>query len=561
MKPRRIIATAIAVISSAALVSGCSAGAGAGSGQSETSGGAAGTAALTIGMPNGSQTDNSNPFIATSSGRSLGYTQVIYEPLADFNSSDPAKDLTPRLATDWTWNTDYTSIDITVREGVKWTDGEALTPQDVAYSFQLRKDNDALNSDALPLDSISVNGNVVTLTFTESVFVNAQKVLGTFIVPEHIWKDISDPTTDLNQNPVGTGPFMLKSWTNQAVTLSANPDYWGGTPKVPELRYTSYNDNSALTTALINGDVQWGWTFIADYKNVYLKTDPDTKKVWYPTNLGVDALFLNTTKAPFDNAALRKAVAMVIDRDAISTQASSGVFPPTTSVTGLPSPAGDDYVTADFEGQNYTPDVDGAKKVLTDAGYSYQGDTLLDPDGDAVTFTLTNPSGWSDYLTGLQIIAENVKQIGIDASVEAQNVDTWTNDIATGNFEASLHWTDSGSTPWNLYSNIMDGTQLKPIGDTATWNFGRFDSKDATAALKEYSQASSDEERSTALAKIQKIFVDQVPAIVTTARPSLAEYSEKYYTGWPSDSDPYMTPDPTQLGSAVILTKLVPAGS
>ncbi len=560
MHIRRLTTAAIAALSGIALIAGCSSGGGsAGSGASGDSG-AAGTAALTIGMPNGSQTNNSNPFIATSSGRSLGYTQVIYEPLADWNSVQPAADPTPRLAESWTWNDDYTQIDITVRQGVKWSDGQDLTAQDVAYSFQLRKDNDALNGDALALGDISVNGDVVTVTFTESEFVNAQKVLGTFIVPEHIWKDIADPTTDLNQNPVGSGPFVLKSWTNQAVTLTANPDYWGGKPAVPELRYTSYNDNSALTTALINGDVQWGWTFIADFQNVYVAKDANNH-AWYPTNLGVDALFLNTTKAPFDNAALRKAVAMVIDRDAISQQASSGGSPATTSVTGLPSPAGDEYVASEFQGKAYTPDVEGAKKVLTDAGYTFQGDTLMDPSGAPVTFTLTDPSGWSDYLTALQIISENVKQIGIAASVDARNADTWTNDIATGNFDAALHWTDSGSTPWNMYSNFMDGAQLKDIGQTATWNFGRFDSPDATQALADYAKASSDEDRASALQKVQEIFVDQVPAIVTTARPAFGEYSTKYYTGWPGDDDPYMNPDPTQLGSALILTKLTPAGS
>ena len=545
---RTFLASSLLLATTSTLaLAGCSAG----------SGGSDGGAAVTIGMPNGSQTNNSNPFVATSSGRSLGYTQVIYEPLADWNSANPAADPTPRLAESWTWNEDYTQIELQVRQGVKWTDGKDLTADDVAYSFQMRKDNDALNGDALSIDKVEVNGQAVTVTFSESEFINAQKVLGTFIVPEHIWKDIADPTTDLNQAPVGSGPFVLKNWTNQAVTLEANPDYWGGKPAVPQLRYTSYNDNSALTTALVNGDVQWGWTFIADFENVYIAKD-EANHVWYPTNLGVDALFLNTTRAPFNDPAMRKAVAMVIDREVISQQASSGGSPATTSVTGLPSPAGDDFVADEFKDQHYTPDVEGAKKVLSDAGYTLDGDTLKDKDGNPVSFTLTDPSGWADYLAALQIIAENVKQLGISATVDAINQDTWVNNVATGEFDAVLHWTDSGSTPWNLYANTMDGAFLKPVGESATWNYGRFESEEATAALATYATASSDEERASALAQVQKIFVEQVPVIVTTARPAFGEYSTKYYEGWPSEDDPYMTPDPTQFGSALILTRLTP---
>lgn len=561
MRSKRTLMALVASLAGAALVAGCGGGAAGGQSGQAASGSSAATqggVALTIGKPDGTQTNNSNPFVATSSGRVMGYVQVIYEPLADFNAVKPQEDFKPRLAESWEFSEDYTEVKINVRQGVKWTDGEDLTADDVAYSFQIRKDNEALNSDALPIGDIAVDGNTVTIKFTRPVFVNAQKVLGTFIVPEHIWKDIADPVTDLNQNPVGTGPFVFESWSNQAVILKANPEYWNGMPKVPELRYTSYNDNSALTTALIKGDAQWGWTFIADYENVYVAPDPDHNKAWFPTNLSVDALFLNTTKAPFDNPALRKAVAMVIDRDAISTQASSGVFPATKSVTGLPSPAGDEFQTTNYKGKEYTPDIDGAKKVLMDAGYTYSGDKLMDPSGNPVTFTLADPAGWADYLTALQIISENVKEIGIDATVDAPNVDTWNTNVATGQFDAILHWTDSGSTPWNIYSNIMDGLQLKPLGETAAWNFGRYDSQEATDALAEYATASSDDARTAALEKIQQIFVDEVPAIVTTARPALAEYSTKYYTGWPDEDNPYMSPDPTQPGAALILMSLEP---
>lgn len=566
MKPKRIrslVAGAAAVTLLAAL--GSSAGAGGTASSPPTDGGAGGdtavgTAALTIGMPNGTQTDNSNPFLNTSSAQSLGYAYVIYEPVAQVNDIQPSADPTPWLATDWTWTDDYTAVTFTARDGVTWSDGEPFTADDLAFSYQIRMDNEALNLDAIPYSGVTVDGNQVTVEFSSGQYVNQSTVLRQFVVPEHLWADVEDPTTFTNDEPVGTGPYVLDSWTPQAVKLSARDDYWGGTLAVPELQYTSYTDNSAMISALQSGDLQWGWTFIADYENVYVSKDPDHYHQFAPSGLGVDALYLNTATAPFDDVAVRKALQMVLDRQLISDISTSGVFPPITSVTGLPTPAGDDYVTTDFEGQTYTTDVEGAQALLADAGYTLDGDTLMDPDGNAVTFSLTNPTGWSDYLSTLQIISEAVKPLGIEATVDAMDADSWFSAIADGDFQASLHWTDGRATPWNTYADMMDGSFYEELGTHADWNFGRFQNDDATAALATYAGTTDDTERADALATIQQVFVDEVPAIPVLARPSAAQYSTANYVGWPSDDDPYANPQPTGIQASLILMTLVPAG-
>lgn len=557
MKKARLRGLVVAATTATLLLTAC------GGGEPVTSsnnapGGKAGTQALTIGMPNGSQTNNSNPFVPTSAAKSMGYASVIYEPLAQINTTKPENKPTPWLAKDWTWNKDYTQVTVTARDGVKWSDGKPFTAEDIAYSVQLRMKNSALNSEGLPYKSVTQSGDKVTVTFTANQFVNNQKFINLIIVPKHIWQSIKDPSTDLNQKPVGTGPYVLDTWTNQGVTLKANKSYWGTKPQVQTLRYTSYNDNNSLTTALANGDVQWGWTFIANYKKVYVSKDPANNKVWYPTNLGADVLYVNTTKAPFNDAAVRKAVSQVVDRKAISTQASQGVYPAITSITGLPTPAGDPFIAPQFKDKTLAGDVSSAKKLLTDAGYKYSGDKLLGKDGKPVTVTLTDPAGWSDYLTALQVMSQNMKSIGITAKVEAPNADSWTNNMGNGNFDAALHWSDSGATPWNTYASMMGGTYYKPLGQNATYNFGRYKSADADKALDGYANATTEKARTEALAEIQKVFSRDMPAIPSTARPSLAEYSVKNYVGWPDDSNPYATPDPTLSSAAQIILKLKP---
>lgn len=152
-----------------------------------------------------------------------------------------------------------------------------------------------------------------------------------------------------------------------------------------------------------------------------------------------------------------------------------------------------------------------------------------------------------------------MKPLGITATVDAINQDSWFTAIAAGDFQASLHWTDSGATPWDVYADIMDGAQLQPIGGNALWNFGRYDNPDVTQALATYAATSDDAEREAALATIQKTFVEDVPAISLLGRPSAAQYSTKNFVGWPSEDDPYASPQPTNIGASLILTKLKPA--
>ena len=85
-----------------------------------------------------------------------------------------------------------------------------------------------------------------------------------------------------------------------------------------------------------------------------------------------------------------------------------------------------------------------AKKELTDNGFTYNGSTLKDPTGKPVTVTMTDPADWNDYQTDLEIIKDNLATIGISATVDKANDDAWFDNIAKGNFDAALHWTNSG---------------------------------------------------------------------------------------------------------------------
>lgn len=549
----RLRSSLVAVgIAAAIVLTGCAAG-GSDSGNSEPG------AALTIAKPDGAiTTESNNPYLGDSSASKYAYGKVIFESLALVN---PTGDLgtTPWLAESVEWNDDYTQLTAVAREGVTWSDGEDFTANDIAFSFNQVLDGKLNDTNALDLKSVSVDGNTVTIDFNSSKFTQQARVLHFQIVPEHIWKDIEDPNTDPltgEGQVVGTGPYVLDSWTTEAVTLTANPDYWGGELAVPELHYVSYGDNAALTTALATGEADWAQAFIPQIEDSYLSADPDNKFLASPT-AGAGTLFFNLQTKPFNDPALREALAWTIDRQAYVDIAREGASEAIWSVTGLAALLDDEIIPA-YSGQEYSVDIDKAREILTDAGYTWEGEKLVDPDGEPVTFSISVPAGWSDWNTEQALLAEELKEgLGIEVKVDQPDWGGWDAARQEGTFQAIIHWLEDTGNAYGLYTSTMDPKWI--VDNKAAFNFGRFNDPAVTEALNTYANASSDADREAALEVIQTAFVENVPAIPLGAHPLLGEFNTRNYVGWPSEDDQYASADPTQPAVVQILTELQPA--
>jgi peptide/nickel transport system substrate-binding protein len=202
LSSRKTLAVLAAGLLSAGLAA-CSSG---GSGSSASGGSSGSNAILTMeSSPETTVTDNFNPFATTQAVYGMGPTGLVYEPLVQFDLANPTVQY-PWLATKYAWSNGGKSITFTIRQGVKWNDGQALTPADVAFTFNLVKQYPGINIDGLKISSVSTSGDTVTVNFPSPQYMNLEYIAGEAILPKHIWSSVGDPGKFTDPNPVGTGP-------------------------------------------------------------------------------------------------------------------------------------------------------------------------------------------------------------------------------------------------------------------------------------------------------------------------------------------------------------------
>ncbi len=287
---------------------------------SSSSGKSPATGAPTLVMessPETAITQAFNPFVATQAAYGMGATGLIYEPLIEFNLAAPPK-FYPWLATSYAWSNGGKQITFTIRSGVKWNNGTAFTPADVAFTYNMIKKNTAINLGGLAISNVSTSGNKVTLTFPSAQYTNLEQIAGVGIVPASVWSKVSNPATFTDPNPVGTGPFVLDSFTAQGFTLKKNPSYWQASQvAVPKVYFPVYTSNTGALAALFAGQIDWTGNFIPGLQKDFVAKSPAYHHFWEAPG-GTNALIPNLNKWPTNQLAVRKAISLAINRSLIA---------------------------------------------------------------------------------------------------------------------------------------------------------------------------------------------------------------------------------------------------
>jgi len=502
--------------------------------------------------------NNFNPFaVDTAVHATFG---AIYEPLFFFNqlSADEPMGL---IGDSYEYSEDGRTLTVTIKPDLKWNDGEALTAADVAFTFGYGS-----NKSEQFVSAEATDDTTVVLTYTEPQFTSASLTLGsTYIIPEHIWADIDDFMAETNPEPVGSGPYKLKSFSDAAYTVEANDEFRDGAPAVEEVQYVGLDSNQSSQDLLTTGKIDWVGQFIANPDAVTGKGDITTMNQQQdPTTITTCANADLGCVGPQTDPAVRQAINVAIDRATIADKAFAGLAGESSpSFTLQPR---DEQWLADPElaTSPQTADAAEAGAILEAAGYTKDADGFYGKGGTAFEIDLFSPDGWTDYNDAAKLISEQAAEAGIRINARTvSDAEYWT-PIQNGDFQMALYGLTQSlvADPYSNYHEYFAGTSSAKVGEMPLvgQNYSRYTNPIVDAAVLAAGSTQDVAAKQEAYSAIQTEIARDLPYIPVVLNASQSFFNTEKFSGWPTDDDLYAAPLPyLAVANAVVLAHLTPA--
>jgi len=489
---------------------------------------------------------NFNPYLANK--RIAAF--YMYEPLVILDNVTGEE--TPWLSTGYELP-DPSTVVFTIRDGVTWSDGERFTPADVEFTLNLLKEFPALDTQGIWsfVESVESDDTTVTVHLQSENVPAAQLVATTLIVPQHLWKDVKDPTTFRNPDPVGTGPYTLGNFAAQQYTVDKNPDYWQA-DKVAAEHIILPATNTQLDVATKGYD--WAYSFISDVDSAWVAAG-NKNTYWFPPG-GTIALYPNLTKAPFNDLNVRKGLSAALDRKAVGDTAAEGYMDP-AGQTNILLPFQEKYLDPSIPDSGLiTQNTDAALGFFADAGYTRQGDQLVGPDGTQLTITITTANGYNDWLKGVQQVQKQWGAIGIDVKIDTPQPAAYQLALRNGEFDLAMGSTGGTGSLFRDFNTLLSSEFVKPVGEEAVANFARYDNPEADAVLAQFKTAITDDEQIELGYQLQQIVYNDLPVLELYYGGSWGLVSDAKFTGWPTEQNPYASPKTYESTPLLVLTNL-----
>lgn len=440
---------------------------------------------LTVGM--GGDAVSLDPH-ATNDQPSSRVTKQIYDTLL---VQTEELELEPGLATEWEQVDDLT-FEFKLREDVKFTNGEALTADDVKFTIERGKESANISHIVGAISSVEVVDEHTVRVSTSEPFGPLLTHLAHPAAAILNEKAVTEGGEDYGLNPVGTGPYKFVSWTTgDSITLVENEDYWGDAPKTKNVVFKVVTENSVRTVQLETGELDIAYDIQpSDVKRV---EDDENLELLRDANLSTTYIGFNTQKEPFDDVRVRQAINYALDMNAVVETVYQGVGSPAKG------PLGPNVFGANTDLVEYEQDIEKAKELLADAGFA---------DGFTTTLWTNENQQRIDIAT---IVQSQLAEVGITVEVEIVEWGQYLEDTAAGKHDMFiLGWsTVTADADYGLYA-LFHSSQHGEAG-----NRQFYDNSDVDRLLDLGRTSADQDDRLAAYKEAQEIIRDDAPWIFT----------------------------------------------
>ncbi|MBU0935378.1 MAG: ABC transporter substrate-binding protein [Spirochaetes bacterium] len=508
-----------------------------------------------------------------------GLRGLTYESLLTYDAlSDQLK---PWLAKSAVWQADGKTLRVTLNPGTTWSDGSPLTAEDVAFTFTYGAWS---NPFAGYLETANViDDRTCDLVFSDPAYHSINLNLYIWpIIPQKIWSQIpAEEATDFEpslEQSIGSGPYVIEGYDQDRVVYQRDDDWWGikglerSFPAKRVVYIKSMANNVAMAMLSQGRELDMANNYVSGLP-AFTANNPALHTYYKgaPYNLPDNIVFLmpNHTKKPFNDTAFRRALAFAINTDDIVEIAYENmIVKPENSLGLLPHPGWAAYNNDDIaKNLGYSFNQDEASRLLDAAGYrDTDGDGLREyPDGSALSFKVSVPYGWTDWMDALRIITDNFREVGLDARPDFPDEGRYQNEMVKGEFDMLLNnWgAYRSSSPFSLYQFLF--STYTPVGeDEWTGNFGRYDNETLRNLVQEFNRIPMDktQESNAIVRQIQTVHMQDMPYIPLWINGMWFVANTNTWTNWPGEvgstnqNYPSLWTDKLQIGGLWMLSEI-----
>jgi peptide/nickel transport system substrate-binding protein len=336
---------------------------------------------------------------------------------------------------------------------------------------------------------------------------------------------------------------------------------WSKLPAPKYLAHTIFKDNAAGTTALQAGEVDVSQQFNSNVQDFWLKQNLPISTYLPEAPYGIGAslptAFFNLKSPGLDQVAVRKAIAMAVDYPTIIANAMTNQSATFDQVPrSLMNPTAGEQATYDHAAvkdlQFAGKDIEGAKKLLDDAGIKAGADGWRTYNGKKLSYVATCPNGWSDWQAAIEVVAAAGKEIGIEITTNYpewsvyQTVVTKSDAPLPAGYDIFMMWSD-GAGPTQPYSRIRKLMSSEYIGMASNWNgnWGQYKNADADKLIASIPAETDPAKLKATYTELVKIYLTDVPSFTLMYRPqAFHTVNESVWTNFPHDGDGTNPPVP-----------------